>query len=299
MKVSIRIPCYNQPHLLDYCLHSIKSQNFENYKIIVIDDCSSTPYNPILKKHSDLKIKYLRNSQNKGAIGNMLYALNIEDSSEYKMVFHEDDIMQPNFIDECVKALEKTNCGFVCTYISFFDHHDNFNTDIIDVNRIININQETELIELIVGGAPIGFGTILYKKEVAQKAFFDLKQFDVMGDRPMFINLLPIQGGAIIPYPLVAAFSHWDKDQRWKTLKYSHAFNLHKYYLSFMGRRMINPNIIGFTHSLIEAFNLVGRTNVFIKLWYYCKAISLNMISLKYILLYNNRIRHFVEITKK
>lgn len=59
--VTIIIPYYNRPEKLERCLNSIFSQTYTNYEIIVIDDCSTIPYQT---EHQN--VTYLKNGVNSG-----------------------------------------------------------------------------------------------------------------------------------------------------------------------------------------------------------------------------------------
>ena len=65
-KFSIIIPSFNSIKTLPFTLGSIKSQNYKNYEVIIIDDCSSDnhDYDKFLSFIDDLTI--IKNSQNKG-----------------------------------------------------------------------------------------------------------------------------------------------------------------------------------------------------------------------------------------
>jgi glycosyltransferase involved in cell wall biosynthesis len=40
MNISIIVPVYNVEKYLDYCLHSIRKQQLDEYEVLLIDDCS-------------------------------------------------------------------------------------------------------------------------------------------------------------------------------------------------------------------------------------------------------------------
>lgn len=69
-EISIVIPSYNRPQLLDRLLQSIKNQSFENYEVIVVDDHSSkwSEIHQVINgfKESIPGIKVFRNEANRG-----------------------------------------------------------------------------------------------------------------------------------------------------------------------------------------------------------------------------------------
>jgi glycosyltransferase involved in cell wall biosynthesis len=73
-KISILIPCYNEEKTISLVIENVRQSlnenNFKNYEIIIVDDCSSDGTQKILKNledQNDLKIIYHDTNQGKGA----------------------------------------------------------------------------------------------------------------------------------------------------------------------------------------------------------------------------------------
>ncbi len=64
MLVDIIIPVYNPGSYLDSAIKSCMNQTYDNYKITVVDDCSSEDISPIISKYRS--ITYIRNNKNMG-----------------------------------------------------------------------------------------------------------------------------------------------------------------------------------------------------------------------------------------
>ena len=52
-KLTVTIPSYRQPDLLNSCLLGLQHQTFKDFKIIIIDDNSGVNLSPILQKYSN------------------------------------------------------------------------------------------------------------------------------------------------------------------------------------------------------------------------------------------------------
>lgn len=67
--VSVVIPTYNRLKTLPDCINSVLKQSFQNYEIIISDDCSSDKTEEFIKKLQkvDNRIKYYKASKNNGA----------------------------------------------------------------------------------------------------------------------------------------------------------------------------------------------------------------------------------------
>ena len=66
LKFTIGIPTYNGASLIKETLKSILSQGFQNFEIIISDDCSKDNTIEVIKKFKDKRIKTHRNEKNLG-----------------------------------------------------------------------------------------------------------------------------------------------------------------------------------------------------------------------------------------
>ena len=48
-KFVVVVPVYNAENFIEKCINSIISQDYDNYKLVVIDDCSTDNTNKILQ----------------------------------------------------------------------------------------------------------------------------------------------------------------------------------------------------------------------------------------------------------
>lgn len=131
MKLSICIPTYNRPELLDNCLNSIyiskKNQSKFKFEVCISDNSINSTSKNISKKYSSkFNINYKKNKNNIGYIKNYLKVLKMA-KGEFAWVIGDDEILKPN----CLKILSNhfnqnknidfifTNCNFLEN--SFFD----------------------------------------------------------------------------------------------------------------------------------------------------------------------------------
>src|ERR1051325_6275982 len=57
---SIVIPTFNRSDLLPYAVRSILNQTFENFEIIISDNCSADDTPQIAQQFTDSRVKYVR-----------------------------------------------------------------------------------------------------------------------------------------------------------------------------------------------------------------------------------------------
>ncbi len=66
VEVSVIIPTYNRAELLKRSIQSVLNQTYQNFELIIVDDCSDDNTREIVKSFKDPKIRYYKHSKNKG-----------------------------------------------------------------------------------------------------------------------------------------------------------------------------------------------------------------------------------------
>lgn len=108
--ISIGIPTYNRAgSYLKSALESALAQTYPNLQILVSDNCSSDDTEKLVRSYSsDTRLHYHRHDDNIGANANFNFCL---DSAigEYFLLLHDDDLIDPDFIDCCVVKIQQAN----------------------------------------------------------------------------------------------------------------------------------------------------------------------------------------------
>src|SRR3954470_13305492 len=65
--ISVLISTYNRSRLLRRAINSVLMQDFRDFEIIVIDDCSTDDTRDVMASFTDTRIQYFRNETNVGA----------------------------------------------------------------------------------------------------------------------------------------------------------------------------------------------------------------------------------------
>lgn len=65
--VSVLITTYNRSRLLRRAIDSILMQDFKNFEIVIVDDCSPDDTTQVVASYNDPRIRYLRNETNVGS----------------------------------------------------------------------------------------------------------------------------------------------------------------------------------------------------------------------------------------
>lgn len=107
--VSIIIPTYNRAHLIGETLDSVRSQSYQSWECIVVDDGCTDTTDIVIAKYmeNDSRIKYHRRPVDRLAGGNEARNYGFEISKGvYINWFDDDDIMLPTFLEEMINSFE-------------------------------------------------------------------------------------------------------------------------------------------------------------------------------------------------
>lgn len=183
-KISVIIPTYNTPaRLLNEAINSVRSQTYQNWELILIDDASpdanvrkiinkfSAMDNRIIKKFLD-KNKHIAGATNEGiklATG------------EYISLFDHDDLLWPNALFEIVKAIDaNNNVNFIYTdedkvSLNSKNHFDPFFKPDWNPDFLRSVNYITH------------FTTI--RKEILDNFGYESSKFDGAQDWELFLRI--------------------------------------------------------------------------------------------------------------
>ena len=69
-KVSVCIPVYNGSAYIAESIDSVLAQTYEDFHLIVCDNCSTDNTGEIVRSYNDQRLTYVRNTENLGLVGN-------------------------------------------------------------------------------------------------------------------------------------------------------------------------------------------------------------------------------------
>jgi len=112
--LSVIMPTFNRGgNFLYKSITSLLRQDFTDFELIVIDDCSSDETTAIVDDFKDSRIKYYRNSKNKGEYWSTNFAIE-KANSRYLTWLHSDDELPPLSLSSRIKLLnDRSELDFV------------------------------------------------------------------------------------------------------------------------------------------------------------------------------------------
>ncbi|MDD6658476.1 MAG: glycosyltransferase family A protein [Eubacteriales bacterium] len=125
MMITVIIPSYNSNEKLTKLLHSLSAQSLDDFKVIVVDDCSDTPVKEVTDNFKNLDIKLIRNEKNIGV--GMSRQVGIDNlNTDYFIFADSDDLLLPFAIEAVEEIIKKTNSEYVISPFYIQDSSDGF-----------------------------------------------------------------------------------------------------------------------------------------------------------------------------
>jgi glycosyltransferase involved in cell wall biosynthesis len=121
--VTIAIPTYNRADsFLPVVLDAALAQTWPRLEILVGNNASTDGTAELLASYRDPRIRVLNHGRNLGANGNFNSLLEAA-RGDWFLLFHDDDMIDPDFVETCMGALEHgRDFGFIRTGVRAIDH---------------------------------------------------------------------------------------------------------------------------------------------------------------------------------
>jgi glycosyltransferase involved in cell wall biosynthesis len=132
LKASVVVPTYNGGEHLGEAIQSVLDQTYPNFELIIVDDASPESISHIIDSFTDVRLKYIRHDENKGAVaarktgvrassGDLIAFLDQDDLfHKQKLEAHLDYFLKNPEIGMTynsrfeVQGSEKVLCGIYC-----------------------------------------------------------------------------------------------------------------------------------------------------------------------------------------
>ena len=107
-KVSVIIPTYNRADLLPRAVKSALSQTYDDYEILIVDDCSTDHTRETVSAWDDERVRYTRHTENRGQSGALNMGIH-NASGQYIAFLDDDDEWVPTKLEKQVAVLESSD----------------------------------------------------------------------------------------------------------------------------------------------------------------------------------------------
>jgi glycosyltransferase involved in cell wall biosynthesis len=120
-KVSFVIPCYKLAHLLPDCVNSILSQTYEDFEVLIMDDCSPDQTPEVARSFRDARVKHIRNEPNLGHLKNYNKGIELARGQYVWLISADDFLRKPYILERYMEVMENhREVGYVfCPAMKF------------------------------------------------------------------------------------------------------------------------------------------------------------------------------------
>ena len=114
--VSIITPMYKGAALVGETIESVIAQNYQNWEMIIVDDCSpddGAGINIVNEyKEKDSRVRLIASKENKGSSGARNIALK-EAQGRYIAFLDSDDLWHPDFLERQIDFMKEKDASLV------------------------------------------------------------------------------------------------------------------------------------------------------------------------------------------
>ena len=179
--VSVITPVFNSSRFIRDCITCVKGQTYENWELLLVDDCSTDDSAHIIKEEAagDERIVLIQLDKNGGAAAARNKALSMA-KGEYIAFLDSDDIWLSEKLENQVHFMVSNNISFSFTEYGFIDEDGN------ELNKLIKVPAEVDY-NFLLKNTTIGCLTVMLDK----RAFGNIQMLSIMHeDYALWLSLL-------------------------------------------------------------------------------------------------------------
>lgn len=180
--VSIIMPTYNCGRFILQSIKSVQEQTYENWELIIVDDCSTDNTKDILREQckKDQRIRYHRLPENSGAAVARTTAMRLAQGT-YMAFLDSDDLWEEEKLERQLDFMIKHGYNFTCTSYQKMDENGAL------LGTVIKSIKRTDYRRLLLD-CPVGNSTIMYNVDRMGK--FEVPNIRKRNDDALWLKML-------------------------------------------------------------------------------------------------------------
>lgn len=194
--VSVIIPNYNHARYLDERIQSVLRQTYQNFEIIILDDCSpdNGASRAVIEHYRDNKhISHIvYNDQNSGSPflqWNKGFELA---KGDLVWIAESDDKCEPNFLETLITFFKENVCVAFCGSISFNDHGLIAPFNCISYTDKIYNSKEFIANNMLCGKSIANASSAIFSKKALNLIKHKYKSYKASGDRMFWLEMAEV-----------------------------------------------------------------------------------------------------------
>lgn len=162
--VSVVLPVFNVEKYIKECMNSILAQTFQNFEIIVIDDCSIDNTLSIIETFNDPRIRIIKKQENKGLIDSLNLGFSIAKGKYVARMDGDDVSLKERFKKQLTVLENNKEIKAVGCWLQFFGSEE----------KIVKHQEYHNKIQVqLLNSCPMSLGSVLLEKEAFKKFKFN------------------------------------------------------------------------------------------------------------------------------
>ena len=105
-KVSFVVPCYKLAQFLPECVTSILGQTFQDFEILIMDDCSPDNTPEVARSFDDARVVYMRNEVNLGHLRNYNKGIELSRGQYVWLISADDCLRRPYVLEKYIGLMD-------------------------------------------------------------------------------------------------------------------------------------------------------------------------------------------------
>ena len=134
--VSIIMPSYNTAKYIRDSIQSVLDQTYENWELIIVDDCSTDNTDEVINSFRDYRIRFYKNELNCGAALTRNTALR-EAKGEWIAFLDSDDLWESTKLEEMLLFMKQNNYVFAYHEFEKIDENSNFLNILVSGPKVV------------------------------------------------------------------------------------------------------------------------------------------------------------------
>lgn len=214
LKIQIFIATYNRPALVSNCIKSVLNQSLRHFELMVSDNSTDNRTTEVVSSFKDERLRYIKRDPSL-SISDHINTILDEITGDYFMIFHDDDLMHHNMLENLYDTLIKNENTIAVGANAFLTIDGKKTKEIIFKNSkndlVLKSNIEIANQYLIRNGI-VPFPSYLYKKEVAQKIRLEKRNGENFCDMAFIMETATLGPVIFLGEPLMDYYVHTNND---------------------------------------------------------------------------------------
>ena len=251
-KVSVIIPVYNSEKYVGEAIESVLKQTYEDFELIIIDDCSTDHSAEVIQSYQDKRIVSVHNEVNKGFLYGLNYGMEIA-TGDYYARLDNDDICYPTRFEKQVQFLEAhKDVVLLGTRKDLL-----INNSIVHEKTLPIATPEELKFSILFGNYCMAHSSFMMPMEVLRKNNVKYEIFLQTPDHHIQLTMAKLGKIAMLPEPLIAWRIHPAQSTqiRSQNMKMGEEDKTRRYYIRSLPFKQEHLSI------LMKAVNRMLETN--------------------------------------